>query len=168
MELQGAVEIRPWLHAAGNIAFSRNRLKNFTEFIDDYDSGGQKRNTYGETDISFSPAVVSAATFTITPVKGLELSLLSKYVSKQFLDNTANNERKLDAYFTEDIRAGYSFGKKRFKNIDVVVQVANVFNTFYEPNGYTFSYYSANKLTTENYYFPMAGINWTVGLGVKF
>ena len=51
--------------------------------------------------------------------------------------------------------------------MDLVFQVNNVFNKKYEPNGYTFSYVYGGQLTTENYYFPMAGINWTVGLNIR-
>ncbi|MEJ7671196.1 MAG: TonB-dependent receptor [Chitinophagaceae bacterium] len=42
IELQGKANILPWLNASANIAFSKNKIKNFTEYIDDYDNGGQK------------------------------------------------------------------------------------------------------------------------------
>ena len=97
----------------------------------------------------------------------MSIDLLSKYVSKQFLDNSSNESRKLNAYYTQDVRAAYSFAKGALKNIDLILQVNNVFNKKYEPNGYTFSYYLNNQLTTENYYFPMAERNWMVGLNVR-
>ena len=83
------------------------------------------------------------------------------------MDNTSNESRKLNAFYTQDIRAIYSFSKGWIKNTDITFQANNVFNRKYEPNGYTFSYYYNNELTTENYYFPMAGINWTVGLNIR-
>lgn len=167
IELQGGASVNTWLKASGNIAFSRNRVKNFTEFIDDYDNGGQKKVFYKESQISFSPDVVGSATLTITPFKMLQLELLSKYVSRQYLDNSKNEARKLNPYFTEDVRAVYFFTLKKLKGITLISQLNNVFNKMYEPNGYTFSYYSGNKLTTENYYFPMAGRNWVVGLNIR-
>ncbi len=167
IELQGGAQVNKWLQASANISFSRNRLKNFNEFIDDYDAGGQKINSYKQSDIAYSPYIVGAATLNILPVKQFEIGLISKYVGEQFLDNTSNEKRKLDSYFTQDIRTAYSFSKKAFKNISLIAQVNNLFNTMYEPNGYTFSYYYNNELTTENYYFPMAGINWVVGLNVR-
>ena len=88
-------------------------------------------------------------------------------LANKYLDNTSNVGRKLAAYFTQDIRATYSFSKKAFKNVSLIAQVNNLFHTLYQPNGYTFSYYYDNELTTENYYFPMAGINWTLGLNVR-
>lgn len=168
IELEGAALLKTWLRVNANLALSRNSMKDFKEYLDDYDNGSQKTNRYAETTISFSPAVVGSAIVTLLPVKNLEVDLVTKYVSKQYLDNTKNESRKLDAYTTQDVKAIYSFSTKRLKNLMLIAQVANVFNTLYEPNGYTFSYYSGNSLTTENYYFPAAGINWMVGLNVRF
>ena len=167
LELQGRVTINQWLKASANVTLSRNRIKDFSEFVDDYDNGGQKINTYPESDISFSPSVLGGATVTVIPVKKLAIDLVSKYVGTQYLDNTGNEFRKLNAFYTQDIRAAYSFSKGSIKNTDIIFQVNNVFGKKYEPNGYTFSYYYNNQLTTENYYFPMAGINWTVGLNIR-
>lgn len=168
IELQGSTLINQYLKASANLTLSRNKILNFTEFIDDYDMGGQKINRYSKSDISYSPSVTGAATITITPLPKLNIDLLSKYVSKQYLDNTSNDSRKLNAYFTEDVRAIYSFNKNFLKNVDLILQVNNVFNKKYEPNGYTYSYYSNSRLTTENFYFPMAGTNWIAGVNVKF
>lgn len=167
IELQAGGKIKDWLSVAGNVAFSRNKIKNFKEYIDNYDNGQQEVNDFRESDISFSPNVVGAATITILPFKQMQLDLLGKYVGNQFLDNTGNKERKLDAFYNQDIRAIYSFNKQALKNVHLTAQVNNVFNTFYEPNGYTFSYIAASKLTTENYYYPMAGINWMIGLNIR-
>lgn len=171
VEVQGSTMINDWLKAGGNITLSQNKIKNFTEYIDAYDANynwtGQNANFYKESTISFSPAVIGAATITLMPVKKLNIDLLSKYVSRQYLDNTKNENRKLNPYFTEDVRAIYSFNKNWFKNIDLIFQVNNVLNKKYEPNGYTFSYYVGPELSTENYYYPMAGTNWMLGVNVR-
>jgi iron complex outermembrane recepter protein len=167
IELQGSKVLSQWLKASANLTLSRNKILNFTEYIDDYDNGNQKLNQYRETGISFSPDVIGAATITVTPVNKLSFDLLSKYVGNQYLDNTGNDSRKLDAYFTEDTRVIYSFNKSWLKNVDLIFQVNNVFNKKYEPNGYTFSYYYNSQLTTENYYFPMAGTNFFAGVNIK-
>ena len=171
VELQGGAVITKWLQASANLALSKNKIKNFNEYIDVYDANwdwaGQDTISYKETDISFSPNVVGAATVSIKPIEKLEVSLLGKYVGRQYLDNTTNKSRSLDPYYTQDVRASYSFPMRWFSNVNVIVQVNNVFNKLYEPNGYTFSYYADNVLTTENYYFPMAGTNWTLGLNIK-
>lgn len=168
VELQGGAIVTNWLRASANLTLSRNKVKNFTEFYDDYDNGGQKTIPYKETDISFSPAVTGAATITIHPLQSFSIDLLSKYVGKQYLDNTSNENRKLNGYFTEDVRMAYTLQKGLLKNTDIILQVNNVFNKKYEPNGYTFSYLYNTELVTENYYFPMAGTNWMVGLNLRF
>jgi len=168
IELQGSATFSKWIKTSANLTLSRNRILNFTEYMDDYDTGGQKEKFYEETDISFSPSVIGAATITITPLEKLNIDLLSKYVSRQYLDNASNDSRKLDAYFTEDVRVIYSFNRRPFKNIDLILQLNNVFNKMYEPNGYTFSYYYNSRLTTENSYFPMAGRNFFTGINLKF
>jgi iron complex outermembrane receptor protein len=167
VELQASAAVLDWFKAAGNITLSKNKIIDFQEYIDDYDNGGQKLNSYKETDISFSPAVTGAATLSFIPVKNFNIDLLSKYVGKQYLDNTSNEARKLDPYYTQDARFQYSFGKTGLKNVDLIFQVYNLFDKKYEPNGYTYSYYYNSQLSTENYYFPMAGRNYMIGLNVK-
>ncbi|MDQ3276884.1 MAG: TonB-dependent receptor [Bacteroidota bacterium] len=168
LELQGGAVITNWIKASANLTLSRNKVKKFTEFYDDYDNGGQKSINYNETDISFSPAVTGAVTITVQPFQPFSIDLLSKYVGKQYLDNTSNESRKLAGYFTEDIRFAYAVQRGLLKNADIVLQVNNVFNKKYEPNGYTFSYLYNTELVTENYYFPMAGTNWMLGVNLRF
>lgn len=167
IELQGSATLTDWLKASANISISRNKILHFTEFIDNYDNGSQKANQYSETDISFSPSVIGAATLTIMPVRNFSIDLQSKYVSKQYLDNTSNNNRSLNPFFVEDARIIYSFSKKQLKNVQLIFQVYNAFNKLYEPNGSTYSYYSGNTLNTENYYSPMAGTNVMAGVNIK-
>jgi iron complex outermembrane receptor protein len=167
IELQGGVTVTPWLNATANITFSKNKVLDFTEYIDDYDMGGQKTNQYSETDIAFSPQLVGSATISFLPVKDFELSLLGKYVSTQYLDNTQNDARKLNAFFTGDFRAIYTLRNKWLKELNIIGQLNNVLNKKYEPNGYTFSYIAGGDTVTENYYFPMAGTNFMVGVNVR-
>ena len=168
IELQGSIKFYSWLNASANLAISRNRVLEYTEFIDDYDNGGQQEKYHGSSDISFSPNIVSGATINIIPMKKLELGLLSKFVDKQYLDNTQDSKRVLQPYFVQDIRAIYTFNRKWVKELTLHLQVNNIFSRKYEPNGYTFSYINAGNLVTENYYFPMSGINYMTGINLKF
>jgi iron complex outermembrane recepter protein len=168
IELVAAAGVTSWLKAAGNLSFSRNKVEDFTEYIDDYDNGGQITNKYRSTDIAFSPNIIGAATISFIPVKNAELSFISKYVGKQYLDNTQNEGRKLNPYYTQDARLMYTISKKWLKELNIILQANNLLDKKYEPNGYTFSYYYGGSLTTENYYFPMAGRNYLVGVNLKF
>jgi len=168
IELQGKTKITKWVNLAANITFSENKIKHFTEYLDDYDNGGQQTKFYNKTDIAFSPAVIAAGSVNFIPVKNGEISLLSKYVGRQYLDNTSQRSRSLDPYYVQDIRLSYSLQGKIFKETGLIVQLNNVFNKKYEPNGYSFSYIYGGELTTENFYFPMAGFNFMVGVNLKF
>lgn len=166
LELQGKFMVKKWLNVSANIAFSENKVKNFTEQIDDFDNGGTQLLFYKKADLSFSPAIVGGGTINLIPVKHGEISFISKYVGKQFLDNTAQNARSLDAYFVQDIKLSYSLDKKVFKATTVFVQLNNVFDKKYVSNGYTFSYIYGG-LQTENYYFPMAPFNFMAGINIS-
>ncbi|MBC7872503.1 MAG: TonB-dependent receptor plug domain-containing protein [Ferruginibacter sp.] len=173
IELQGDIKFKKWVNATAHLALSRSKVKNFVEFIDDYDNGGQKTNSFTSTAIAFSPAVVGGASINFLPCKNAELSLLGKYVSKQYLDNTENNSRSLHPFFVQDVRAIYTIKKKPvttgwLKEVNITGRINNIFGKEYEPNGYTFSYFASGAAVTENYYFPMAGMNFMLAINIRF
>jgi len=167
VELQGSVYLNNWLNVAGNLTLSKNKVIDFTEYYDDYDNGGQKTVAHSNTDIALSPAVTGSAVINIIPLKNIQISLPGKYVSRQYLDNTSNNARSLNAFYVQDAQISYTIKSFVVKEINLIFQAYNLFDKTYEPNGYTFSYQYANELITENYYFPMAGTNFMVAVNVK-
>ncbi len=167
IELQGAVRVSSWLNAAAGLTLSRNRVKNVDEYIDDYDNGGQKINRYPSADIALSPALTGSSSIQVGPFGNTVISSINKYVSRQYLDNTSNETRSLDPFFVEDLRITHTIKWKWLKEMNMIGQLNNVFNTKYEPNGYTFSYIYGGQQTTENYYFPMAGINYMIGVNIR-
>lgn len=171
MEWQGALRISKWMNAATNFTLSSNKIKSYTEYADNYDVNfeyiDQKAITHSNTAISFSPSIIAAGTINFLPSKNTELSILSKYVGKQYLDNTENEERSLDAYFTNDLRFTLDVFSNKWKGSKFIVQANNVFNVMYEPNGYVYAYLYDGVVTSENYYYPMAGINFMVALNIR-
>ena len=171
VELQGGYVFSSWLNATANLSISRNKIKAFTEYLDNYDADwewiDQQTVTHKNTDIAFSPSITGAGTVNLIPVKNLEISLISKYVGDQYLDNTQNEARKLNAFYTQDARVILTLHNKLFKEWNIIGQVNNVFDKKYEPNGYTYSYVLDGTVTADNYYFPMAGVNFMVGLNVR-
>ncbi len=155
-----------------NASLSDHKIKEFHEFFDEYDANfdwiGQKENVYKNTNIAFAPKFIAGNEFAYKPFKGFEASLLSKFVSKQYLDNTSNEGRKLDAFFVNDIRLGYQFRALGLRNIGLGLQVNNLFNEKYESNGYTYGYIYDGNLVIENFYFPQAGTNFMFSLNVRF
>ena len=86
----------------------RNKIKKYSEFIDDYDNGGQIKRRFENTDIAFSPKLIGTSVLSYKKLN-IIAELTSKYVSRQYLDNTQNNNRSIDPYFINDLRLSYSF-----------------------------------------------------------
>jgi len=152
----------------GNITVSENKIRTFYNYVDDYDNGGQLIETLYNTDIAFSPSVISSLALSVLPVKNLTVALVTKYVGKQFLDNTSDDQKKLNAYMTQDIRLNYSFRVAHGNEIGITFLVNNIFDRLYESNGYTYSYLSGGTILNSNYYYPQAGTNWLGGVSLKF
>lgn len=168
LEMDSKILINNQLSWNLTAAISKNKVENFTEFIDDYDNGGQLENSYKNTDLAFSPNFVGSSELSFLPFKKTEIALISKYVSDQYLDNTSNSSRRLDAFFVNDIRLRYNTAVKGVKNIGVTLLFNNIFSELYEANGYTFSYLYGGTFTTENYYYPQAPRNFLLSLSLKF
>ena len=156
-----------------NATLSQNKVEDFEEYIDEYDDTykfiGQRHNYYTTaTDLAFSPKFVAASTITFEPIKNLKFSFISKYVSKQYLDNTSNESRKLNPFLVNNLRINYSIKTKLIREIGFTLALNNIFNAKYESNGYTYSYVYDGKPVTENFYFPQAGLNFMAGVAIKF
>ncbi len=123
---------------------------------------------YHNTDISFSPNIVGTAIVNIKPFNSLELSLVGKYVGKQYLDNTQDNTRKIADYYNQDFRILYSIKTKTLKQIDIIGFVYNAWNKMYDTNGAAYSYWvdGKNQSTNYNYYFPYAGRHYSIGMNI--
>lgn len=167
IELHGSYLLNAKFTLNGNLTLSNNRIKNFTEYYDDYDNGIQGEIFHGDTYLSYSPAVTALLNLNIRPAKHFEISLPARYVSRQYLDNTSDKNRSLQAFYNQDVLLSYSIPEKITKNIRLLLQINNLWNKKYEPNGYTFSYFYGGEMITENYYFPMAGTNFMFGLNIK-
>jgi iron complex outermembrane receptor protein len=168
IEADARLQINNKLAWSVTASISDNKIKNFTEYVDDYDNGGQIVNNYSNTDLAFSPNFIGSGELSWQAFKKTEIALLSKYVGNQYLDNTSNSKRSLDAFFINDLRLRYNTSFKGVKNIGLTLLVNNVFSELYEANGYTFSYLYGGDFTTENFYYPQAPRNFLLALSLKF
>ncbi|MFM8588389.1 MAG: TonB-dependent receptor [Bacteroidota bacterium] len=167
IELEGSYSFKPWLQLTSNLALSHNKIQSFTEYYDDYDNGGQKTNLFTSTNIAFSPAVVNNTILSASIMKKTELRWIAKYVSRQYLDNTSRKDRSLDPYLVNDLQINRTFSLKNGTAVSTVIQVNNLFNKRYAPNGYTYSYYYGGNIINNNYFYPMAERNWMIGLNIS-
>jgi len=98
----------------------------------------------------------------------LHLSLISRYVGKQFIDNTSSDARILNPYFVNDLRLSYSFFPKFMEEIALHIQVSNLFNVKYETNAWIYRYYSEGTEGVYDGFFPQAGTHVMAGIRLKF
>ena len=117
IELVAGFKLHKKLDLTFNTTFSQNKISEFTESITDYATYTNIENVYEDTDISFSPSVIAASILTFKPVKGLAMTLRTKYVGDQYLDNTGSDSRKLKAYTTTDLGISYSLNLSKLKEI---------------------------------------------------
>ncbi len=168
LEIDGKWQINTRWSWAANLAISRNKIKDYTNFVDNFDNNTQVATTYRNTNIAFSPAVVAGSELGFKPFERAEIALLSKYVGRQFLDNTANAKAQLDAFLVNDLRLSYQLKTKAIKNIGMSLLINNLFNEYYETNGFTFSAISGGELSRSNAFFPQATRNFLFSLNMKF
>ncbi|MCB0811275.1 MAG: TonB-dependent receptor, partial [Flavobacteriales bacterium] len=174
IELTWAAQLTQRLLWKGNATWSRNRIRNFTEFVDDWDSGEQLTFTYGETPIAFSPDWIAGSELGFTFWKKAEhgradLTLVTKYVGGQYLDNSGSDARKLDAYLVNDLRLNASLQKLfGIPQVDVNLTVRNVFNELYENNGWSYSFVEGGSRQELVGLYPQAPRNVLVGVVVRW
>ena len=136
IELQGALRPVKWFDWQINATLSRNRIKNFVEYI--YENEWTNPITFdrGNTPIAFSPDFVLHNAFNFH-VAGFDASLESRYISKQYMNNARSEDTVLDSYFVSDLHLGYTFHKVAgIRKLYVGFSIYNLFNEKYFNNGY--------------------------------
>jgi len=152
-----------------NGTFSKNKIKDFTEYVDNWSYPWEQIPTnLGETDLSFSPGIIANSSLNYEPVKRLNLVLVTRYVGKQYIDNTSSDNRKLDPYFVNDFRINYSVTTNFIKEIGFYLMVNNIFSEKYESNAWIYRYYYEGEEAFMDGYFPQATINFLAGVSLKF
>jgi iron complex outermembrane receptor protein len=178
VELSLGAQIAKWLRWDLNGTWSRNKIKNYTAYVSDYDSDWNDLYTQtainmGTTTIAMSPSFMANSVIAVNH-KGFEASLRTQYVGRQYLDNMEIKENSLDAYCVSHLTAAYTFKLPSVKSITVGATVYNLFNEKYETNGYsqTAAVYSADgksyKLSNDPRFYPMAGTNVLANVTLRF
>ena len=169
LEVESSIAITNKLILNPNATLSQNKNQDFY-----FQRDGVLQNL-GNTDIAFSPNFVFGNQLIYLPIKDFQISFLSKFVSEQYMGNIDSNRSKLDAYFVNDLNINYEW--KLNKGIQSIVfssLVNNIFNLEYESNGYFYTYdddWSNPGSTTTiegTGYYPQAGINFLLGVNLKF
>jgi iron complex outermembrane recepter protein len=155
-----------------NLTLSRSRISDFTEYYTDHNtSDGSSQylsRNLGEVDIAYSPSEIATSDLSFKIHKGTELHFISKFVGKQYVDNTMNSERMIDPYFVNNLRLDYEPVIRNLKGVQFQILVNNIFNTVYLSNGYGGNWYEDGAEKSWSYYFPQAGTNFMVRIDLKF
>ncbi len=168
IEIVGGVRFTDFLEWNFNAAFSKNKIKNFVSYVDDWDTWTQRVDTLGTTNISFSPDIIANSDISVKPVKDLKISFITKYVGKQYIDNTSSDDKSIDPYLVNNINIYYTIYPGFIRQIDFSLALNNIFSEKYESNAWVYSYYTGGKEYYMNGYYPQAEFNFMFGMNLKF
>jgi iron complex outermembrane receptor protein len=167
IELETNIQVTRKLNWYGNITFSRSVIPIFVDYTDNWDTGDQAEATLKNKTISFSPSIIAGSVFDFDPFKHFHLGFNTKYVGKQYIDNTQNSERMLNAYLVQNLSFLYVIKNKIFKEFTFQFVVNNLFNMKYETNAWVYKYIVDGSQHIMDGYFPQAGINYMFQIGIK-
>ena len=168
IEFNTALVLTNQLSWKANLTLSENKIKNFTEYVDNWDNGGQKINSLGTKDLAFSPNSVAFQQLTFAPCKHFSIAFESKYVGKQYIDNTSSNDRSLHSYIVNNLRTEFNFKTKYVRLVTINLALNNLFNEKYESNAWVYRYVESGQYNKMDGYFPQAGLNLMAGITLKF
>jgi iron complex outermembrane receptor protein len=169
IEIESVIKLNNKLTFQPNITLSQNKNRDFY-----FQRDGVLQNL-GNTNIAFSPDIVFGNATTYSPINNLNLTVLNKFVGRQFMGNIDSEKSILNAYNVHDLNITYLWNiNKGIKSILFSGLVNNIFDYKYESNGYFYTYdddfSSPGVITTIEGagYFPQAGINFLAGATLKF
>ncbi len=165
-----------WFTVAGNAALSQNKIKDFTEYVDNWDGDAQTQH-YGKSTLSFSPAVILNG-FLNFHYAGFDATWHTNFVGRQYLDNTENKDRSLPCYSQTDINMNYTLDTKKLslgvKQVVFGLSLNNIFDRHYASSGWVYSAVrQKNGYDLDNRYYqigfiPMAGFTAMGNITLRF
>jgi len=172
IELEFQYNVTKQIKINSSTALSQNKIRNFVEYVDVYLDDEpyytQIQIEHGQTDLAFSPNFVQSLSVQYAPIQSLQLAFQTKYVSRQYLDNTSNVARSLDPFTFSNFTLNWTVKQDFAEALELGFMVNNVFNALYANNGYTFSYQYGGQTTTENFYYPQAGRHFLLRMSLAF
>jgi len=168
IEIDGGIRFNKYFTWNANLTLSQNKIKRYTETLNNYDNNRDTVFYYDNSTISFSPNIIGGSNFLYHPIKNIELGLLTKYVGLQYLDNTSNSGRVINSYFINDIRLTYTVKPQGMREISISLLTNNIFDIKYSNNGYSYGFISSGIESRQNYYYPQAGRNYLMMVALRF
>ena len=176
-EITAGVKILDWFRWDGNIVVSRNKIQNYKQYIDLYDNQNDwnwvgQDSVVGTTTIAFSPTVTAMSLFTFD-VAGFLATIQTNVTSKQYLDNTEDENAMLKAFTTTNVNLQYQLpmnkwcGRTDVPQIRLLCQLNNIFDAKYASNGGA----EASRFQDGSrccWYYAQAGINVHAGFVINW
>lgn len=194
LELEATARFGHRISVGANVALSQHKIKQFTEYLDNWDTYGQEVVVHQKVDLAFSPKVVGRGEVNFLLVGSddagkkagnlrVTTTLSGKYVGQQYLDNTASDLASLPGYFVSDFRLNVDCAKLIGQEVSLIFSLNNWLDKRYASNGWVYRYISAGydaraddpytRLEGGDVYqqagfFPQAGRHWMATLRVSF
>ena len=172
IEISAGIKPASFIDWSLNMTLSRNKISDFVEYYTDYNTTTweeeYKSRQHGSVDIAYSPSFTGTSDLGFNLFRNSSLHFVSKYVGKQYFDNTMSSDRKLDPYLVNNIRLDFEPGISKIKRAEFQLLVNNIFNQKYVSNAYGGNWYEGGAEKTWAYYFPQAGINFMIRANFTF
>ena len=164
-----------WLSFEGNAALSQNKIKDFDEYVENWD-GDALVVHYDNSTLAFSPSAILNG-FIDFHYQGFKATWHTNFVSRQYLDNSECSQRSLPSYSQSNLSLSYTsdivktFG---MKNVTIGLDLNNLFSRHYASSGWVYSAVSESSgYTNDNRYYqigyiPMAGFTAMGHLTLRF
>ena len=162
-----------WLSVEGNAALSKNKIKDFDEFVESWDASENyvHQNHYSNSTLAYSPSAILNG-FIDFHHKGFTATWHTNFVSKQYIDNSESDVRSLPCYSQSDLQLRYTSDVTKaagIKNVTLGLDFNNVFSRHYAASGSTwYGWYTGGQRYQALAYVPMAGFNVMGHLTLKF
>ena len=192
LELTAGVDVTKWFSLEANAAISKNTIRDFDEVVETYDDAWNDLAPttvhYDNSTLAFSPTAILNG-FADFHIKGFEATWHTNFVSRQYLDNTANKDRSLPKFSQTNIHLGYTLSLGRNDKLKVKneklngfgsrpkilfgLNLNNIFNRRYASSGWVYSAIVGAQYPESNRYYqigyiPMAGFTAMGNVTVKF
>jgi len=168
MELMIQWQILKTLSWDANVTISRNKVKDFTEYVDDWNTWSQRSEYLGDTDLALSPSVMFNNRIQWNALPSLSMYWDAKFIGRQFIDNTSSLDRSIDPYLINNLNIGYHISFKDFADFRLFLEFDNIFNELYESNAWVYSYFFDGERGKIDGYYPQAGRHFLIGLSMRF
>ena len=163
-ELDAIVVLSDKFTLNSNFALSKNKVQ---DLIINRDGALQN---LGDTNIAFSPNVITTNAIEYAPNSKFRATLIGKYVGEQYMSNTDTEASKLDSYFVTDLNFSYTINfKSVFKSIVIRGMFNNLLDLEYVDRGYTYlDTWSGPTASEIQGYYPQATRNFILGMTMIF